>query len=190
MFYSEPEPEPPPPPPVLTAQELFEAIRYKPRKCEDKPENIEVNVCCGSSTPAPTPEPDTPEPLRPKISDIVFVIDTTGSMTAHLAAVKNNVSSYVDKLKSKGIDLRLGLVAYGDTSIGEKTVKKDFTTDVDTFKGYLTSIARFAGGDLPESTLDAINDPGVGAKSFAFREDATREYIIITDALTHSTILS
>lgn len=187
MFYSEPEPEPPPPPPVLSAQELFEMVRYKPRKCEDKPENIEVNVCCGSSTPAPAPEPEEPKPLRPKISDIVFVIDTTGSMTTYLAAVKANISAYVDRLKSKGIDLRLGLIAYGDVNIGEKIVKNDFTTDVETFKGYLSSITRYAGGDIAESTLDAINDPSSGAKSFTFREDATREYVVITDAITHTT---
>ena len=188
-FYSDPLPEPPKPEPSLTAAEMFDMIRYKPKKGEEG-DIIDVKVCCGGGaapTPVtPTPTPTPTEPLRPKVLDIVFVIDTTGSMSDKLTAIKNNISAYVDALKAKGIDMRLGLVAYGDTYIGEKMVKNDFTTSVDTFKGWLGSIKRFNGGDYPESTLDAINDTTAGAKSFAFRENADREYIVVTDALSHS----
>ena len=192
MFYSEPIPEPPAPPPSMTAQEMFEMIRYKPRLIEPKTRKV-INVsssCCTPATPAPapTPEPEKKsEPLRPKVSDIVFLIDTTGSMSSVLDQVKANINAYVDKLKAKGVDVRLGLVAYGDINVGEAIVKKDFTTNVDTFKGWVNTIPRYRGGDTPESTLDAINNPSTGAKSFTFRENATREYVVITDASTHTT---
>lgn len=107
-------------------------------------------------------------------------------MSGTLNSVKANISAYVDKLKAKGVDLRLGLVAYGDIKNGEPIVKKDFTTDINAFKNNLNSIVRYSGGDTPESTLDAINDPTKGAKSFTFRENATREYIVITDATAHT----
>lgn len=191
LYYTEPEPEPPAPPPSLTAQEMFEMIRYKPRLIEPKTRKV-INVsssCCTPATPAPAPAPEPekkPEPLRPKVSDIVFIIDTTGSMSGVLDQVKANINAYADKLKAKGVDVRLGLVVYGDIKLGEAIVKKDFTTNVDTFKGWINTVPRYKGGDTPESTLDAINDPTKGAKSFTFRENATREYIVITDAIAHT----
>lgn len=186
LFYSEEPEAPPPPPEPLTAKQLFDMIRYKPKPVvEEDDEDINIKVCCGGG--GTTIAPEDPGLLRPKVADIVFVIDTTGSMSTTIERIKANIREYVNSILSKGIDARFGIVAYGDINSSEPIVRKEFTSDIGVFDNYLATLPMYQGGDLPESTLDAINDTTNGARSFTFRADATRQYVVITDATSHST---
>ncbi|WP_147535413.1 flagellin [Bacillus marasmi] len=131
---------------------------------------------------------ETPPVTVPGKSDIIFIIDNTGSMGSPIANVKNNIESFVNKMKDEGVDVRLGLVTYGDISPsenGEWVEKKDFVTDVEVFKTYIGSVPAIGGGDTEESGLEGIADPTNGALSFSFREDATKQFILVTDAPVH-----
>lgn len=135
--------------------------------------------------------------LRPEITsnppeitggkaDIVFVIDVTGSMSTPIENVVKNLDRFVGTLQAQGIDIQLGLVLYGDVNQGEGTEKKDFTIDIDVFKDSLDNIMVSGGGDRPESGLEGLMDPDNGALSFDYREDASKQVIMLTDAPVHS----
>ncbi len=110
--------------------------------------------------------------------DIVFVFDETGSMQDEINAVRDNSRAFVDSLKKLNMDFRLGLVTFSDRV--EKV--KDFVSDVEVFKGWLTGIRARGGGDEPENALDALHR----ASQFRFREGAKVVFILITDAPFHS----
>lgn len=68
-----------------------------------------------------------------KPADIVFLIDTTGSMGTPISSVKSSLSSFADALKSAGVDFRFGLISYGDVSeastVSDDVEKYDLGTD-------------------------------------------------------------
>jgi len=127
-------------------------------------------------------------------ADIVFIIDTTSSMGSYIANVKSSIQSFADSLSSSGINIRLGLVAYGDTipydrndgdgMYADDLMKYPFT-DVKTFKDTLNYLPHYDGGDVPESGLEAIMDPTNGALTFPFRSTASKQFIVVTDADVH-----
>lgn len=47
-------------------------------------------------------------------ADIVFVIDTTGSMGSVINNVKTNITNFVNTLIENNVDVRLGLIDYKD----------------------------------------------------------------------------
>jgi len=107
-------------------------------------------------------------------ADVVFVLDVSGSMGNEIAAVQSNIVEFADSLTQRGIDYRLGLVAFRDAV----TEVSDFTTDVDYFRRVVGSQRASGGGDRPENSLDAIDR----AAQFSFRPTAQRVLIWITDA--------
>lgn len=125
-------------------------------------------------------------------ADIVFVIDNTGSMRQLIQNVKNNIGNFVSALKAHGIDVNLGLVTYGDESkmtppvnLGGDSVLSEivgFPLDVDQFKNSVNGIQLTNGADWDESGLEGI----LKAHSIdKFRPDATKNYILVTDATVH-----
>ncbi|MEM1093627.1 MAG: VWA domain-containing protein [Bacteroidota bacterium] len=107
-------------------------------------------------------------------ADVVFVLDVSGSMGNEIAAVRSNIVEFADSLTQRGIDYRLGLVAFRDAV----TEVSNFTDDVDSFRGVVGRQTASGGGDRPENSLDAIDR----AAQFAFRPTAQRVLIWITDA--------
>lgn len=136
----------------------------------------------------PTVEVGTPPVWTPGTADIVFVIDKTGSMGSKINQVKNNIDGFVNKLTENGIYVNLGLVTYGDVNPsdgGDSVVKTAMTSDVDTFKGHLSSIVPSGGGDYYESGLEGIADTTDGALSYSLRADSAKQFILVTDAPVH-----
>ena len=109
--------------------------------------------------------------------DIVFVLDVTGSMTNQINGVKNNIKEFADSLNFRGVDYRLALVTFLD--IVENVY--DFTSNVETFKGYVELQYAHGGGDLPENSLDAL----YAASQLQYRQNAGRVIIWITDDQYH-----
>lgn len=125
-------------------------------------------------------------------ADIVFVIDNTSSMGAQIQNVKNNIGNFVLALKAHNIDVNLGLVTYGDqsqlapqgNSSGDfvPTQLAGYPLDVDSFKQEVENIQLTWGADGAESGLEGL----MMAESIPnFRPDATKNYILITDAHVH-----
>jgi VWFA-related protein len=109
--------------------------------------------------------------------DIVFVFDQTGSMQDEIDAVKENALMFADILRGSGMDYRLALVTFSDAI--EKV--RDFTSDVNLFKSWVSDISARGGGDEPENDLEALNK----ALQFKFWPGAQVVFILITDAPYH-----
>ena len=117
------------------------------------------------------------------IANIVFIIDTTGSMDSYINGVKDRALRFSDILSSTGCDFMLGLIGFGDLGEKEKPTVYKFTNDVARFQKQVKNIPRTYGGDIPESSLDALE---TGCKLL---EQAKLEgeniFILITDAPPH-----
>ncbi len=113
--------------------------------------------------------------------DIVFVLDSTGSMGTVIGKVKDNIKSFLDKLydynrrisegsdKGIGIDPRIAIVDYKDvTNSGEATtfhkngddsywfVKTGDTDDGEMLAATVSGIKASGGGDGPETPTEAL----------------------------------
>ena len=86
-------------------------------------------------------------------TDIVFIVDKSGSMDSHITDVANNIEKFVRDLESKNVQARLGLVDYEsskDTTYHDFGGSK-FTTDTNDFIGKLKAI-RTTGSDEEATT--------------------------------------
>lgn len=110
-------------------------------------------------------------------ADVVFILDVTGSMGDEIDGVKNNLGSFAHNLDSQGVDYRLAMVTF--TDVVENIY--DFTNDVNLFQTYIDAQSAHGGGDWQENSLDAI----YAGTQLQFREQASREFIWITDAGYH-----
>jgi len=109
--------------------------------------------------------------------DFVFAIDVTGTMQAYVNGVKNNIEKFVDTLRTRGIEYRLGLILFSD--IIEQVYEP--TTDVKEFLEWLNKVFATGGFDEKENALEAIRE---GAK-LKWNPAANRVIVMITDAPYH-----
>jgi outer membrane protein OmpA-like peptidoglycan-associated protein len=109
--------------------------------------------------------------------DFVFLVDVTGTMQAYINGVKNNIESFVESLRNRGIEYRIGLVLFSD--IIEKVYQP--TSDVREFNGWLSKVFAAGGFDEKENALEAIAE----ATRIKFNPAANRVAVMITDAPYH-----
>jgi hypothetical protein len=91
--------------------------------------------------------------------DVLFLLDSTGSMSDEIAELQNNIlhiSAQIDALG--GIDTRYGLVTYRDRTDDYIVRNFGFSADLSQFQTYLNSIVANGGGDHPESVNEALHD--------------------------------
>jgi hypothetical protein len=112
-------------------------------------------------------------------ADIVFVIDSTGSMSSQISTVKDNVIAFVNKLVDNNISYRLAGFDYGDEVPYRSSIS--FTDDADSFKSWVSGLYAHGGDDWPENPLDSI----ISAGYLDFRADAQQIIVLITDAPAH-----
>jgi Mg-chelatase subunit ChlD len=96
---------------------------------------------------------------RPKV-EVVFCLDTTGSMGGLIDAAKQKIWAISNQIAGgkPNPHLRIGLVAYRDR--GDEYVTKvfDLTDDLDTVYSNLMTFRAAGGGDLPESVNQALHE--------------------------------
>lgn len=112
-------------------------------------------------------------------ADIVFVIDSTGSMSGQISTVKNNVITFVEKLDENKVDYRLAGFDYGD-EVPYRSYQS-FTENAETFKSWVSSLTANGGSDWPENPLDSITSAG----GLSYRAEAQKIIVLITDADAH-----
>lgn len=131
---------------------------------------------------------------KPKKSDvqmtsrevnITFIIDTTGSMENYINGVKDRAIEFSKIVSQKGIKFNLGLIGFGDLYEKEKPSVYSFTNNVEKFKKQVNNIPRTYGGDIPESSLDALETGVKLLESSTLAEDSQNIFILITDAPPH-----
>jgi len=120
-------------------------------------------------------------PERHHSVDVVFAIDTTGSMGGLLDSAKHAVWGIATHIRQidPTADLRVGLVAYRD--IGDDYVTKDFplTSDMDAVYAQLSSYVAAGGGDTPEDVDAALYD---AVHKMAWRPEASKLMFVVGDA--------
>lgn len=119
--------------------------------------------------------------------DVVFLIDSTGSMGGEIDDVKVNATALMDNLTTKFKDYRVAVGDYrdnpdddhGELSDWILTVRSGFTTDVAAAKSALGEI--FAGGglDVEEAVYSALYRTVAGTEYGGWRDSPTQRLIII-----------
>ncbi len=118
--------------------------------------------------------------------DLVFVIDSTGSMSSAISNVKENVAEFAMEFAEMGVTLRLALIDYRDiTADGtdSTTVHQPNHTpwmNVSQFVSALTGVNVGGGGDSDETPIDGLGNLTNG--SMLWSSEAYKFAILITDA--------
>ncbi|MDR2151003.1 MAG: VWA domain-containing protein [Spirochaetaceae bacterium] len=122
------------------------------------------------------------EPEKGKALDLVLCIDTTGSMSRYIAAVRRLLTPLLQNMLSDFLDLRIGMVLYKDYKDLYITRIVPFTRDFSSFQQVLNTIVTGGGGiDIPEAVYEALYD---GASRLIW-EAPERLMILIGDAPAH-----
>lgn len=128
------------------------------------------------SAPSPTPVAEKGHPI-----DVVFAVDTTGSMGGLIDSAKRTVWSIATHIRKmdEQADIRIGLVAYRD--VGDDYVTRDFPLDrdLDAVFAELSSYQAAGGGDVPEN-VDAALD--VTLHKMKWRAGAKKIVFVVGDA--------
>ncbi|MDR1018276.1 MAG: VWA domain-containing protein [Lachnospiraceae bacterium] len=130
--------------------------------------------------------------------DLVFVIDSTGSMEDNIENVRNNLADFMDVIESEGIDLHIGFIEYKDRIddgdeygspkiLSGGNIKEDekpipWCTTSNEGKEKLNEIINNVGGggDDPETVFDAV--VYLTEDYMDWRDNATRFAVVLTDA--------
>ncbi len=124
-------------------------------------------------------------PVRPRM-EVVFVLDTTGSMSGMIAGAKQKIWAIANKLKSAQPtpEIRFGLVGYRDR--GDAYVTKVFglTGDLDEVYTNLYAFEAQGGGDEPESVNEALHQ-AVRDLQWSTDPEVLRVIFLVGDARPH-----
>jgi Mg-chelatase subunit ChlD len=117
--------------------------------------------------------------------DVLFLIDTTGSMGDEIDRLKDSVRSVAERISGLpgNTDLRLGMTVYRDRGDLFVTRTFDFTSSVDVFKTALAEVRAGGGGDTPED-LNAGLHQAVTSPSWR-GDDTVKLTFLIADAPPH-----
>lgn len=113
--------------------------------------------------------------------DIVFVFDTTASMSEEIAGVVRTSLTFADELERKGRDYRLGLVTFSDVVLQVNRPDHSLTDRASEFKEWASKLTADGGDGEPENDYAAIHR----ALEMNFRPQAQIVLILITDAPVH-----
>jgi len=112
-----------------------------------------------------------------RLADIVFLIDTSGSMGPEIADVRNNAIAFANALAATGIDYRLGLVQFGQTANNgdPRIIGGGLTSSAQTFASWVAGLTASGG---TEPGFAAIR---LAIRGYNFRPGAQKVFILITD---------
>lgn len=120
------------------------------------------------------------------VADIVFCIDSTGSMSPCIKGVKDNIESLVkgfNETQGVTLDWRVRVVGFRDFEVDSEPIINtfEFTNDKGVFANQLSEITVTGGGDYEESALDAI---WYAVRSSDWRKTCHKVVVLFTDAGT------
>ncbi|MGB1699229.1 MAG: vWA domain-containing protein [Nannocystaceae bacterium] len=149
----------------------------------------------GGDAPPPEPVPDpvvqvepvvTPQAQEPPVIDIVFVLDTTGSMSGLLEGAKKKIWSIANNIASgePRPEVRVGLVAYRDRGDTYVTQSTPLTKDLDEVYSELVQLQATGGGDFPEDVNQGLR-VALRETGWSTREDVLKMVYLVGDAPPH-----
>ena len=118
--------------------------------------------------------------------EVVFVLDTTSSMSGLIQAAKEKIWSIATTMTSarQNPDIRMGLVAFRDRGDRYVTRRFDLSRDLDSMYAKLMDLRAEGGGDTPESVNQALHD-AVHAMSWSEQEQTYKVIFLVGDAPPH-----
>ena len=119
--------------------------------------------------------------------DIMFMVDTTGSMSDELEYLQAEIDDVIGRV-AKGndnISIRTSVNFYRD--LGDEYVVRSFRfrNNVDTCKKSLSEQRATGGGDFPEAVHTALD---VAINKHAWDEDSTKIMFLVLDAPPHKEV--
>ena len=113
---------------------------------------------------------------------VMFVIDTTGSMGDEISYLKEEIDDVIGRIKAQtNAEVTLAIMVYRDEGDEYVTDYSDFSTDVTTQQAYLKQQDASGGGDFPEAVDVALTE----AVSKQWMAQATKIIVHVADAPAH-----
>ena len=129
---------------------------------------------------------ESAKPAKKPQVEVVFCLDTTGSMGGLIEGAKQKIWSICNQIASgKPVpDLKVGLVAFRDK--GDEYITKviDLSADLDAIHGHLKGFQAKGGGDIPESVNQALDD-AVNKVNWSTDNKTLRIIFLVGDAPPH-----
>ena len=126
-----------------------------------------------------------PTNLHPRV-EVVFVLDTTGSMGGLIEAAKDKIWSIATTMASaqQSPEISMGLVADRDRGDQYVTRVADLSQDLDSIYAALMDFSADGGGDGPESVNQALYD-AVNSISWSQDPNSYKVIFLVGDAPPH-----
>lgn len=118
--------------------------------------------------------------------EVVFVLDTTGSMSGLIDAAKEKIWSIAGSLAQaeSAPEIRMGLVAYRDRGDAYVTQVSGLSSDLDSLYATLMDYRAAGGGDTPESVNQALHD-ALHKISWSTDQNTYQAIFLVGDAPPH-----
>jgi Mg-chelatase subunit ChlD len=136
---------------------------------------------------ADTPPPrNVIAPLAAKRVEVVFVLDTTGSMGGLIHAAKEKIWSIASTLAQaqQAPEISMGLVAYRDRGDAYVTQVVDLNRDLDSMYAKLMDFSADGGGDGPEAVNEAL-EAAIHRLSWSQDPNTYKVVFLVGDAPPH-----
>jgi Mg-chelatase subunit ChlD len=133
----------------------------------------------------PVSADEKPASQKPKV-EVVFCLDTTGSMTKLIDGAKAKIWSICNQIANgkPTPDLKVGLVAFRDKGDAYITKVIDLSSDLDEIHKHLMGFQAQGGGDIPESVNQALDD-SVNKVKWSTDKETLRIIFLVGDAPPH-----
>jgi Mg-chelatase subunit ChlD len=138
-----------------------------------------------AASPLRADEAATKPTARPEV-EVVFCLDTTGSMGGLISAAKQKIWAISNQIASGQPTprVKLGLVAYRDRGDAYVTKVFDLTDDLDSIHTHLMGFQAQGGGDFPESVNQALHE-AVTKISWSKDKKTLKMIFLVGDAPPH-----
>ena len=125
-------------------------------------------------------------PMVAKRVEVVFVLDTTGSMSGLIHAAKEKIWSIASTLAQaqQAPEISIGLVAFRDRGDAYVTQVVDLNRDLDSMYAKLMDFAAGGGGDGPEAVNEAL-DAAIKRMSWSQDQSTYKVVFLVGDAPPH-----
>jgi len=150
----------------------YGALSARAEVARDGGRQVELRLQGARSVPAPLP------------LDILFVMDTTGSMGEEIDRLKSTMEIIYDNLstlKPRPL-IRFGLVLYKDRGDEYITEVVPFMDNLARFQAALDPVTADGGGDGPEDLESALDD---AVNAMDWNKNGLRIAFVVTDAEAH-----
>ena len=117
------------------------------------------------------------------VLDLMFVIDTTGSMGDEIRYLKSEISDVIGKISNNNPNYKINLALLFYRDIGDEYVTRyfDFSTNISEQQANLARQFAAGGGDFPEASDRALEE----AVSKKWSGNSTRLIFHVCDAPPH-----